>query len=336
MSKKITESPVELTALFPPDTAGRDMITNIPVFNEEANVGAVLSHLLENAKSYETVNYVYVIDSDKTVQGVISMKELFQSETQQPLNEVMKKNIVSVKPMDQVPHVALLALQHNLKMIPIVDHKQRLIGAFGSQQILDILNKEFSNDLLRLSGIRIPRKHFHFNHLKIIMARLPWMFIGMLGGLATGFIINAFKSSIEAIILLAVFIPVIMSTGATSANQSAMIFLRNLMHGDIKGVLHYIYNELKVSSVLGAILSSILFLILAVIPGDILLGFAVSISLFLTIQAGALIGVLTPMILHRFKIDASIGAGPFLTIIKDLIAMTIYFGVATLLLSLFR
>lgn len=329
----ITYSIHELSALFPPETAGRDMITKIPVFRPEAKVLDTKKHLIDKASDYETINYIYIVDDESQIVGVVSIRELLHAAEKSKLKDVMVKNVIAANPMDNVPHVALLALQNNLKMIPIVDHKKRLVGAFSSNQLLDILNKQFSNDLLRLSGISVPRKHFSFVSWKVVFSRLPWMLIGMIGGLATGTIIGVFQSSIEAVVLLAVFIPVIMSTGATSANQSAMIFLRNLVHGDIKNRGMYILNEIKVAGLLALILGGVLYLILSVFPGRHDLALAVSISLAITIMAGALIGVFTPMLLNRFKQDPSIGAGPFLTIIKDLVAMTIYFSVATTLLA---
>jgi magnesium transporter len=335
MNKDVTTNPVELTALFPQETAGRDMMVEIPVVFQQTLVKAALDHLLATAHEYKSLNYIYIVDVHKVLKGVISIKELLQADDSKSLKSVMRKDPVVVNPMDSVAHVASLAVRHNVKMLPIVDHKSRIVGAFGSAKLLDILNKEFSNDLLRLSGVPVPQKHFHFDHLKVAFARMPWMIIGMLGGLATGAIIGFYKESIQTIVLLAVFIPVIMSTGATSANQSAMIFLRNLIHGDIKSRVQYLLNELKVSLLLALVLSVILFPILAFYPGDIVLAFAVTVSLFFTVIAGAMVGAVTPMVLNRFKLDPSIGAGPFLTIVKDLIAMTIYFTVSTSILSLF-
>lgn len=335
MPEKISRKLNELTALFPSDTAGRDMVSDIPVFHPEANVQKVHTHLMRHAKEYQTLNYIYVVDDDSKILGVTSIRELLQASKTKRLKQIMTTDIVAVNPLETLPRVALLALSNNLKMIPIVDHKNRLVGAFSSNQLLDILNKEFSNDLLRLSGIRVPRKHFHFESMKVVASRLPWMFIGMVGGLITGSIIGAFKSSIQTIVLLAVFIPVIMSTGATSANQAAMVFLRNLIHGDIRSAGIYLLNEIKISTTIGAILGISLFLILSFYPGDTILAGAVSLSLFITIIAGSIVGVTIPMILNKLKLDPSIGAGPFLTIVKDIIAMIIYFTIATAFLSYF-
>ena len=162
------------------------------------------------------------------------------------------------------------------------------------------------------------------------------MLLGMFGGLLTGSVIAMFTTEIRTVVLLAVFIPVIMSSGATSANQSAMIFIRNLLHADIKNRTQYVINETKVAFLLGGIVSLLLFVVISLLLQEIVLAAAVSVSLFLTVIAGALIGVFTPMLLYRYKFDPSIGAGPFLTIIKDLVAMTIYLSVATSLLFYFN
>ncbi len=309
------------------------MITDVPVFRSDVKVRDVRGVVFEHVHEYDSVNYIYIVDEDWVLAGVVSIKELLLAKPTQTLAAVMTKELITANPMDSVPHVASLALQHNLKMVPIVDHKQRLVGAFSSNELLEILNREFSDDLLRLSGVSVPRKHYHFKSLQIVWSRLPWMLVGMSGGLLTGSIIGVFSSAIERVVLLAVFIPVIMSTGATSANQSAMIFIRNLLHADIKNRRQYVLNEIKVSFLLASVVSLILVVVLFFALGEPVLAAAVSLSLFLTVIAGSIIGVFTPMVLYRFKFDPAIGAGPFLTIVKDLIAMTIYFSVATTLLA---
>ena len=333
MSTQITNAIPELTALFPPNSAGREMITDIPVFKKDAEVKKVKQHVINQAGNYHTLNYLYIVNEKGQLLGVTSIREMLQAKASDKISSIMSRQPITVNPLDTVQQVALLALKHHLKMIPIVDHKKRLLGAYSSDQLLEILNKDFSNDLLRLSGVRVPQKHFAFDSLKVVWSRLPWMLVGMFGGLITGSIIGIFRSSIEAVVLLAVFIPVIMSTGATSANQSAMIFIRNLIHGDIKHWLKYLFNELIVSILLGFTLGALLFVILTFFLDNIVLAAAVSVSLFLTIIAGALIGVFTPMLLNKAKLDPSIGAGPFLTIVKDIVAMSIYFSIATWLLK---
>jgi magnesium transporter len=332
---EITAQPVELSALFPLNTVGREMLVGIPVFREGLRIEQIRKHVLNNANDYESLNYIFIVDSEHRLKGVISIKELLQEDSQKDSGKVMTANPVFANPMDPLPKVALLALNHNLKMIPVVDHKHRLVGVFTSHQLRDLVNKNFGNELLKLSGVRVNPKHFHFEQLKVVWGRLPWMLVGMIGGLVTGSIIGVYTESIRAVVLLAVFIPVIMSTGATSSNQSAMVFIRNLIHGDIKNWLQYLWNEIKTAVILGVLLGGILFGLLSFYPGDRVLAGAVSLSLFFTILGGAFVGVLTPMLLNKFKVDPSVGAGPFLTIIKDIIAMTIYFAVATAFLSAF-
>lgn len=325
-----------LTALFPPDSAGRGMISDIPVFDVHTRVKEAQETVVDRVDRYESINYIYVVDEEGKLKGVLSVRELLRAKPQARLASVMASDVVAASPLDTVPQVALLALGHNLKMIPILDHEKRLIGAFSSNELLDILNKEFNDDLLRLSGVSIPKQHHSFRSWRIVRTRLPWMIIGLFGGLLTGTIIGTFKDAIQAMVLLVVFIPVIMTTGATSANQSAMIFIRNLMHADIRNKFQYVLNELKVSLLLATCMSVVLFAFIFLFWRELHLAAAVAASIFFTIVAGALIGVLTPMALYRYKQDPAIGAGPFLTILKDVIAMTIYFTVATTILSLWN
>lgn len=311
------------------------MVTNIPVFRPESKVREARDTILDHAREYDSINYLYIVDEVWKLEGVVSVKELLQARANITLADIMVTKLVTANPMDTVPHVASLALQHNLKMVPIVDHKGRLVGAFSSTELLDILNKEFSDDLLRLSGVSVPAQHHHFESFKIVWGRFPWAMLGLFGGLLTGFVINFYRASIESTVLLAVFIPVIMSAGATSANQSAMIFIRNLLHADIKNRTRYVFNELKIGALMAFLQGVAVFIITWLFAGNLVLALAVSVSLVLTVLSASLIGVLTPMILYRAHYDPALGAGPFLTLIKDLVAMTIYFTVATTLFAYF-
>ena len=134
MKKEAVHKVTELTALFPPDTAGQGMVVDVPVFSSHATVHDAYDHVIHNSNQYNTINYLYVINSDGQLRGVVSIKELVQAKKDAPLSAVMRKKPITANPMDTVQQVALVALSNNLKMIPIVDHKHRLLGAYSSDQ----------------------------------------------------------------------------------------------------------------------------------------------------------------------------------------------------------
>lgn len=330
----IKQKVFEIKEFFPPDSAGYNMISEMPIVSLEARIDDVIKLIFKQSDRYATINYIYAVDDKRKLKGVLSIKELLSASKKKKVFNLMKKKLITVGPFEKKERVILLALQNNLKSVPVVDKKNRLLGIFTSDQLLDILNKEISKYLVKISGVSAyEHTIISSSTLKIVKARLPWVLFGIVGGVFTGIIIGFFKATLESAIILAVYIPVIMSTGANTLNQSAMIFIRNLVSGNIKGAAHYFFKEVKIGFLIG-IVSSIFILFISLFwQGHLLLGLVVALSIFLTVLFSAVIGVLIPIILYKFKIDPAIGAGPFLTTVKDIVSMLIYFSTATLLLG---
>lgn len=330
----IKQKVFEIKGLFPPDSAGFNMVSEIPIVHPDAKISDIIKIVLEEINFFATINYIYVVDEKRKLLGVLSIKELLRSPKKEKIKNLMKQKLVSVDPLAKQERVALLALQHNLKSVPVVDSQNRLLGIFTSDQLLDLLNKEISRYLVKISGVRyFDQPLISISTLNIVRARLPWILFGVVGGVITGLIIGVFKATLESAIVLAIYIPVIMSTGANTLNQSAMIFIRNLVSGNVKGALHYFWKEVKIGLLIGLVCSFLLLIISFFWQGSLLLALVVSISIFATVVFSATIGVLVPIVLYQFKIDPAIGAGPFLTSIKDIVSMLIYFSIATYLLG---
>lgn len=333
-NKKLRRKIYATKALFPPASAGANMVSNIPIYSDRSTVREIKDDLFKWIPELDTINYVYLVDDKDALCGVVSIKELLAEKDGKKVMRCSPKKIVSVKPYEHEEAVTLLALQNSLKSVPIVDKKNRILGVFTGDELLDIVNHQISKDLMRISGVSPSVHLFRGSSVwRIVGSRLPWVVVGVLGGLFAALVIGQFKLTLAENLVLAFFIPVIMSTGATVGNQSAMIFIRNLIRGEIdKGALHYFLKEVKIGFILGCVGALLLYVVSMFWTAVPAISLVLGISIFMSVMVSALIGVFIPMVLTRLKIDPSLGAGPFFTIIKDIIVLTLYFYIASLLL----
>lgn len=319
------------------------MSFDVPVFHKYSTIKTVQSEIIKNIKVFETINYIYIIGNKGELSGVVSIKNIFSNTKSEnflkrKLSYYVDNKIIKAKYYDKPESVALLALKNNLKSLPIVNEKNILIGVFSSDNLLDVLNKKVSNTLMYLAGIYDSKSKKKLSSLTIIKKRILWIIIGVLGGILTALLITPFMNTLKNYIVLATFLPVIMTTGATMTNQSAMIFIKNLLDGQLlKGIIHYFLKEIRLSLIIGNIAAFITALAIFLLNShNLLLAMVIWISVLLTIIISSIIGVLIPFGLYKLKIDPVAGTGPFLTIIKDIICLSIYLNLANFFVQYFN
>lgn len=324
---------------YPSESAGRRMIENIPIFHPEDKISDVRKKLFEKAKEFETLNYVYVVDKERRLLGVFSIKEVFQRPEETKVENLMVRELIKAHPYTDQERIAILALKHNLKAIPVVNKENHFLGVVASDVILDILHAEYLEDILRLGGIA---KYDTFS-AKILQApvgiltklRLPWLILGLFGGLLAAQIVNLFEGNLKTHFILAAFIPLIVYMADAVGTQTETLFIRSLAVDLKLNIRNYFFKEIKVSVLIALVLGALLTLISFTWLGLPHIGIILGISLFLTIVVAFLIGLLIPYLLNKFKKDPALGSGPFGTIIRDVLSLIIYFSVASLMLRLF-
>lgn len=325
---------------FPSDTAGSKMTSDIPVVESQMPIGEVLVEIQKEIRKFEAINYIYIVNRERKLVGVFSLKEIFKAPKTKKIEELMKKDLVTIKPLTDQEKVAYLALKHNLKAIPVVDHQNRLLGIVPSETLLKIFHKETGEDILLSSGIHAQAARLlTANVTQVARLRLPWIFIGLLGGMVAANIIGVFESALEAFIVLVSFIPVMMHTGGNVGNQSAMIFIRSLLIGNNlgnnHGIRNYFLREVKIGLVIGLVCAILLSLFSLLWQGPIMLGVIVGLSMFIIIVVAAMVGLLVPWSLHKFNLDPALGTGPFITTLQDVIGLLVYFSIASAMMRYF-
>ncbi|MDX1608194.1 MAG: magnesium transporter [Candidatus Spechtbacterales bacterium] len=323
---------------LPQEAAGRIMTTNVPAVSLDATIGQVNKDLSDKRRRFETLNYIYVVDGDRKLKGVLSVKELFLLDQETKVSKVMRTDPISVSIYANREHVALTALKYNIKAIPVVDTEDVLLGVVTSDTILDVLHSEHLEDILYSAGITSPDETiFNFEGATVkmhIKKRLPWLVVGLFGGIVAALIIRFFEQSVRAEIALVAFIPAIVYIADAVGNQTQTLFIRTLALEHNLDFKKYVAKEMRVVFLLAIFLSA----------GFSLAGFLwsyspqvaliVGIAVFITIIVAAIVALFLPRALHKRNYDPAVATGPFATVLRDLTNLLIYFSIARIVFML--
>ncbi len=336
------ELPVDFGDLlkYPEDTAGGIMTTEFISLPADIPVEEAIARLREIAPEAETIYYVYVVDGDNRLIGVISLRDLIASSDGTIIKDVMRRNVISVYAELDQEEVARVVSKYDLLAVPVVDDQNRLLGIITVDDVIDVLEQEATEDIYRLAGasevegMELTKASVG----KVVRLRMPWLFISMAGGILSGSVIGVFETTLEAIVMLAVFIPVLMDMGGNVGTQSSTIFVRGLATGEIEKteLWPYFFREIRIGAVMGVLCGILISVAAFFWQGNMYLGLVVGISMLATISVAALIGTLVPMLCTMVNIDPAITAGPFVTTIKDVTGLLIYFTVASVFLEYLR
>ena len=314
------------------------MITEVPTLSPTTTIGEVGQLLERNAKNYKSINYLYVVDGEQRLIGVLSIKEMFVREKTKMVNQLMQTKLIVVHPHTDQEHVAARALEHNLKAIPVVDQAGKFLGAVPSDAILRILHAEHIEDVLLSTGIHSPHGKIldtlSTPALELFKLRIPWLVVGLGGGLASAGLIGSFEHALRDELLLAAFIPTVVYLADAVGTQSETIFVRSLAIHPEAGIVRYIVREMRVAVLLAITLAVLLGMSTWLWHQSLILSLTLSSSITITVLLAAGIAIFLPWVFQRFKVDPAIATGPLATVVQDIISLAIYFSIAASLLRL--
>lgn len=319
---------------YPEESAGGIMTTEFISLPAELHVEEAIARLREIAPDAETIYYVFVVDEENRLSGVLSLRDLIAAPDGTPLKSIMRRNVISVHVTTDQEEAARVVARYDLLAVPVVDDEKRLLGIITVDDVIDVLEQEATEDIYRLAGAgEVAGAELPVH--RIAWHRAPWLVICLLGGLLSGSIIGVFESTLQSILVLAVFIPVIMDMGGNVSTQSSTIFVRGIATGEIglTGMWRYFVREIKVGLFMGVLFGLLIALSAFLWRGSPVLGLVVGTSMFATVSLATLIGSLVPILFYRLNIDPAITSGPLVTTIKDITGLLIYFGMATLFLD---
>jgi magnesium transporter len=331
MKKEESEAVQQLMS-YSPETAGRLMTNRFVWIRDHFTVRQTVEKIKYFAEYSETINYIYVIDSLKRLIGVVSYRDIILADIDSPITDIMYERVISVPvDMDQ-EQVAIIFERYDFLAIPVVDDEFVLKGIITFDDIIDVVILEANEDIEKLSA---SGKAIDFDTKALVAAyrRLPWLILLLFIGIISGSIISVFEDTLEKVVALAFFMPMIAGMTGNTGTQSLAVVVRGLASREIDKniVKKVISREFGVGLLIG-IICSILISIIAFVwqDGDLVLSIVVGSSLFLTLVIGTLSGTIIPLLLYRFKIDPAVASGPLITTINDIFSLVTYFGIATL------
>ena len=317
------------------NTAGGLMQKEFIQANVNWTVDRAIVELRRQAEDVEKVYNIYVVDDLNKLVGLLSLKRVLFANPKTIISEIYQsKNVISVKTSDSDEEVAKIMEKYDLVAIPVVDFQNKLVGRITLDDVVDIIKEEADKDFQLASGIS-ERIESNSSIWRISRARLPWLLIGMVGGIFSAQVISQFESGISLVPSLAFFIPLIIATGGNVGVQSSAIVVQSLAKGNdhFGSIMQKLLKEGLVG-LLNGILLSLLIYGIAFVFASSTLGFVVSISLLVVVIFAAIIGTLIPLLLHKNNIDPALATGPFITTLNDVLGLFIYFTVGMLLYNL--
>lgn len=268
----------------------------------------------------------------------MSLRKIILSDKDMLIEDIMDTTVISITTSKDQEEIAMLFKKYDLVAMPVVDNENRLVGIITIDDIVDIIDKENTEDFQRMSAMApSEEKYLKTSVFALAKHRVLWLLVLMISATFTGRIMGRFEGVLQSAIILSTFIPMLMDTGGNAGSQSATLIIRGLALGDvlIKDVLKVLRKELFVSIIVGFILTSVNFLRLHFFEKvDFAVNLAVCISLFLTVVLAKVLGGVLPIIAKKFKLDPAIMAGPLITTVVDAVALIAYFSIARILLKI--
>jgi magnesium transporter len=334
MNKEGVEE-VEGLLRYDDDTAGGIMIPDFIALRQNVTARQAIESLQKEHLDVEMPFYLYVVDEYGKLVGVSSLRQLVVVPPETRLKDFMATEVISVRTdMDQEEVVRIVA-RYNFLAVPVVDEANGLVGIVTVDDVIDIMRKEATEDILKMAGAGeefVETKSV----LRSTRIRLPWLFASCLGGLVAFYIIGRFEGSLSKFAYLAAFIPVIMGMGGNIGTQSSTIVVRGLATGrlNIRDIWTVVLKELSIGLILGAIYGLLIGAVAHMRYSILALAFSVGIAVVSSMSVAALVGSLVPMCFARINIDPAVATGPFVTTAIDIISVFFYFQIATTLLSI--
>ena len=314
-------------------TAGSLMAKELVQVNENWNVLTCVKEMRQQAEHVTRVHSIYVVDDEGKLKGRLSLKDLLTTSTRTAIKEVYIPKVDFARVTDYAEDVARIMSKYDLEAIPVVDEMDRLVGRITIDDIVDVIKEEADKDYQLAAGIS-QDVEADDSILDLTRARLPWLVLGLLGGLGSVFIMEGFDAALAKYKELFFFTPLIAAMAGNVGVQSSAIIVQGLANDTVKGSLFdRLIKEISLSLISGLTLGILVIIFGKIIGLDLLFSFTIAISMLCVIIIAALIGTFVPIILDKKGIDPAIATGPFITTSNDIFGIFLFFFIAKLILG---
>ena len=325
------------------DAAGGRMSPRYARVRPDSTVDEAISYLRHQARDVETINYVYAVDDSDRLVGVLSFRDLFAATPNQHVRDIMRTRFITVHDSTDQEHVAQLFRQHHLLAIPVVNDEGHIHGIITVDDIVSVLQQEASEDIQRLGGSEVlDRPYLQISFRQMVQKRAGWLAVLFVGEMLTASAMGYFEEEIVKAAVLALFLPLIISSGGNSGSQASTLIVRAIALGEVRlrDWFRVVRREILTGVALGTVLAVIGLARILIWQGlfgtygqyYLLIALTIACSLVGVVTFGTIAGSMLPFILRRFGLDPASASAPFVATLVDVTGLIIYFNLAALIL----
>ncbi|GAB4468204.1 MAG: magnesium transporter [Anaerolineae bacterium] len=322
---------------YPDNTAGRLMSTKVVRLKADWTVEHTLQYLRTIDPETETFAYLYVVNGGGRLVGVVPLRALVLASPEKVLSEIMTPSVIAVGVDTDQEEVARQVAQYDFSAMPVVDRAGRLVGVITHDDVVDILQQEFTEDIQRLGGSQpLEGDYLSTPVLTVARKRVGWLLVLFLTEMLTGTVMRLFESELESVVALAFFVPLLIGTGGNSGSQATSTIIRAIAVGEVhfKDTWRLLWHEARTGFMLGVLMGMVGFVRALTWGSSIALSATVGMALFTIVLWANMIGSLLPTLAARLKIDPAVISGPVMSTLVDATGLFIYFMLARLILGL--
>ncbi|GEN56352.1 magnesium transporter MgtE [Halolactibacillus alkaliphilus] len=315
---------------YPIETAGGLMAKEFITVSKNEKVSEVIDNLRFQAPDAETIYYLYVLDEQSKLVGVVSLRDLIISPAFETIDNIMGTDIVSVTTEMDQEEVYKIMKRYDFLAVPVVTKKGELTGIITIDDMMHVMEEEVNEDFDEFIAAK-GGTDINISSFAAAKKRAPWIVMLIFFGFLTGGVIGSFEEALEEMVILAVFIPLIMDSAGNAGTQSLAVVVRAIATDSFekRGLLSAIRRELGTGLLLGAITGTVLLIVIPIVYGSFALSLIVASSLFITLSFSTITGAVVPVIITKLKLDPAIASGPFITTLNDILGLIVYFTIAT-------
>lgn len=318
---------------YDPDTAGGIMTTEFISIRQNKTVLKTLEYLQQNGHEAEMAFYMYVVDKEDHLKGVVSVRDIITSKFDVKIEDITNPNVVSLNINDDQEVIAAIFDKYDYIMLPVVDDNNVIKGIVTVDDVIDIIQEETTEDMHLLAGVDGDEK-VDSNIIESIRSRLPWLVINLITAILAASVVSRFSATIEAVVALAAINPIIAGMGGNAGNQSMTIVVRAIALNELNGenAKKVFFKELIVGMISGLSIGLLIGIGCQIVYGNFFLGVVTAVSMLLNLIIATMVGYLVPVILVKFKVDPALASSIFVTTCTDCFGFFIFLSLATLVL----
>lgn len=329
--KKEESKVIQEQLSYPEESAGRIMSTDFLALNESTSAGDAISAIQLASEEVEVPFYLYVIDEEERLKGVVSLKQLILVNSKIKLKEIMNSEIYKVDAFTDQEEVAAVVANYNLLAVPVIDESNKLVGVVTVDDVIDIIQDEATEDIYKLAGVTQDYS-IDLSMGKSVKKRLPWLFMSLLTTSLSAIVVSLFRGTLEQFILLAVLMPIVPALGGVVGNQSVAIMVRELVLGTLewKRSRRILLKQLIVIISSGIAIAVVAGSLTSLIFSRWIVGIVFGVSIIFNLFLATLVGTLVPLALKKLKFDPALASGMIVTMSTDVLGLLSFLGLATI------